>query len=72
MCNWIALIEFYNTVSANKAKQSLDGKTVEGKILRVNIGIRSSWTLVEKEDSDSSGDERRNRNEKKIQGLSDR
>ena len=36
-----------------------------------NIGIRSAITIPEHEDSESSGDERRNRKDK-LKGLSDR
>ena len=32
----LVLIEFYNTISANKAKQALNAKSIEGKILIAN------------------------------------
>mmetsp|Transcript_292 Transcript_292/g.294 ORF Transcript_292/g.294 Transcript_292/m.294 type:complete len:187 (+) Transcript_292:5-565(+) len=37
-----ALVEYYNTMSAMKAKQALDGKDHNGKFLIVNIGLKQA------------------------------
>lgn len=60
-------------MAANKAKQALDGSQIEGKFLRVIVGLKEASTLVNVEESESSGDERRERNnEDNIEGLSNR
>lgn len=62
-------MEYYSFVNAHKAKKELDSLKIENKYIHVTLGIKEANTITNIQESDESGDERRDR---QVDGLSDR